>query len=463
MKRHAIRRRLTLWYVGTLLGILLIGGLVIQRLVHATLEREVTRSLTTSAVFINDLLRWERREYPSLEVTLAHIQNEILFPDRVIEFIQPDGTVLASPTRPAFEQAAQLSPPVRTLEQPLDPELAPGWRVRIHLSAASTHRALAWLDLWFAIAIPAAVAAAALGGWWLTGRTLRPVGLMAAAAEQIDTIDTSRRLPVVDPSDELGRLGGRFNALLDRLEGALVQQRRFVSDAAHELRTPLARLRSHLELALHTPADSTGHADALALAHDDLAQTTAILDELLQLARADAGERPRELAAGYLDDVIAPALGAWRGAAERRGIILQLERLEESPARLEPSLIRRLLDVLLENAIRYTPAGGSVTVRVHPGDGGGAVLEVEDTGIGIPEVERPHLFERFHRGREARALAPEGSGLGLAIAQWIVGQHGGHIALLPGTRPATLPGTLARVVLPPIPPPAVHGRFMEAG
>lgn len=463
MTRHGIRRRLTLWYAGTLLGILLVGGLVIQRLVHATLEREVTRSLTTSAVFITDLLRWERGEYPSLQLTLVHIQNEILFPDRVVEFIRPDGTVLAGPERPAFERAAQLAPPVRALEQPLDPELAPGWRVRIHLSAASTARALAWLDLWFAVAIPAAVVAAAAGGWWLTGRTLRPIGLMAAAAERIDSTDTSLRLPVVDPSDELGRLGSRFNALLDRLEGALMQQRRFLSDAAHELRTPLARLRSHLELALHTPPDSTGHADALALAHDDLTQTTAILGELLQLARADAGERPRELAAGYLDDVVAASLGAWRGAAERRGVTLQLERLEEAPARLEASLVRRLLDVLVENAIRYTPEGGSVMVRVYLGADGGAVLEVEDTGIGIPEAERPHLFERFHRGREARAIAPEGSGLGLAIAEWIVRQHGGHIALLPGTRPGALPGTLARVVLPPAPPPAVHGRFMEAG
>ncbi|HEU4698457.1 MAG TPA: HAMP domain-containing sensor histidine kinase [Gemmatimonadales bacterium] len=469
MRRHPIRRRLTGWYAGTLLAILLAGGLVIERLVHATLERDVERSLASSAHFVDELFRWERREYPSTEVTIAHIADEIVFPDRVVEFIRPDGTLLRGAARPAFEGPARLAPPVRILERPFATGLAPGWRMRIHLSAAGTARALARLDLWFAVAIPAAVLVAGLGGWWLTGRTLRPVGLMAAAAERIDAADPAQRLPVVDPKDELGRLGARFNALLDRLAGALVQQRRFLADAAHELRTPLARLRSHLELALHTPADAPGHGEALALAQADLGHTTAVLDELLQLARADAGERPHALAPGWLDDVVAASAGAWRGAAAQGGVALELERLEEAPARFEPELVRRLLDVLVENAIRYTPAGGRVAVRVFPDDERRAVLEVEDTGIGIPAAERPHLFERFHRGRAARALVPEGSGLGLAIAEWIVREHGGALALLPGTRPGPMPGTLARVVLPALPATAataaadVHRQFIEAG
>jgi signal transduction histidine kinase len=460
VRRHAIRRRLTLWYAGTLLAVLLGGGLVIERLVDATLEREVAGSLESSTAFINDLFRAEKHDR-DVVTTLDHISREVMFPDRVIEFIRPDGRPFVPPTPSTFEHP-ELKPPLRTTEQPFAEGLAPGWRMRVTLSTACTAQSLEWLHLWFALGIPLAVVAAGVGGWWLTGRTLQPVGVMAAAAERMDATDPSLRLPVADPSDELGRLGVRFNAVLEREENSQQQQRRFLADAAHELRTPLARLRRHLELALHTPVASTGHAGALGLAHQDLTHTTAILDELLQLARADAGERPRELQAGYLDDVIAASFGAWRGAADRRRVALRLERLEEAPARLEPSLVRRLFDILVENAVRYTPTGGSVTVRVFAGDDGGAVLEVEDTGIGIPDAERPQLFERFHRGREARTVAPEGSGLGLAIAQWIVRQHGGSIALLPGTRPGATPGTLARVTLPPIPAPAVHGRFMDA-
>ncbi len=142
--------------------------------------------------------------------------------------------------------------------------------------------------------------------------------------------------------------------------------------------------------------------------------------------------------------MIAASFGAWRGAADRRRVALRLERLEEAPARLEPSLVRRLFDILVENAVRYTPTGGSVTVRVFAGDDGGAVLEVEDTGIGIPDAERPQLFERFHRGREARTVAPEGSGLGLAIAREIARIMGGEVRLDSVSRPTVftldLPG-----------------------
>lgn len=168
-----------------------------------------------------------------------------------------------------------------------------------------------------------------------------------------------------------------------------------------------------------------------------------MLDELLQLARADAGERMQPLERVFLDDVAMDAVAAWGPAATRAGITLTLRDPEESPIRAAPLLARRLLDTLLENAVRYTPAGGRIDASVRPSVDR-VVLTVSDTGIGIPSAELPLIFERFFRGARSRALAPEGSGLGLPIAGWIVDQCAGTIDVVSGPNG----GTTVRVSLP---------------
>jgi signal transduction histidine kinase len=222
--------------------------------------------------------------------------------------------------------------------------------------------------------------------------------------------------------------GTRFNALLDRLDGAVSQQRRFLADAAHELRSPLARIRGDIELALASPADAPHDRAVLARVADDIVRMSHLVDELLQLARADADLPETRLERLYLDDVVATAIGPWQHEARGQGIALSIEVEAEAPARLDVRLTERLLGVLVDNAIRYTPAGGAVRVRVRSTPEG-ARLEVEDTGIGIPADERPLIFDRFFRGVEARRHATEGSGLGLAIAAWVVAQHGARIGL----------------------------------
>jgi signal transduction histidine kinase len=201
---------------------------------------------------------------------------------------------------------------------------------------------------------------------------------------------------------------------------------------------------AQVERALHAPGDGERAHEALQLLHDDLQRTGALVGELLQLARADAGEPAPPLAAGYLDDAVVEAIQPWFAAAERRGVALRLPVIEETPARFSAEHVGRLLGTLVDNAIRYTPAGGTVAVRVFHDEAGAAVLEVEDTGVGLPEADRARVFERFYRGAEARVLTPEGSGLGLAIARWIVDQHGGHIEI----DAAEGGGTLVRVELP---------------
>jgi signal transduction histidine kinase len=312
---------------------------------------------------------------------------------------------------------------------------------------APLERSLRRIDRSLLLIIPLTVILASLTGWWLTGRTLRPVGEMAAAAEAITPATPGARVPVANPRDELGRLALRINDLLGRLESALAQQRRFLADAAHELRTPMARLLSQAEVGLSPRATLDDRERALHLIHDDLERTSSVIGELLQLARVDAGEPAPPLEPGYLDDVVASGIQRWYAVAERRGISLRIAELEEAPARLHPVLIGRLLGILVDNAIRYTPDGGRVEVSVRD-EAGRPVLEVRDGGIGIPEGERDRLFERFYRGRAARRLAPEGSGLGLPIARWIAEEHAGSIEIGDGDGMGS--GTQMCVILPAV-------------
>jgi len=252
-------------------------------------------------------------------------------------------------------------------------------------------------------------------------------------------------LPIDDPDDELGRLGTRFNALLDRLDGALDQQRRFIGDVAHELRTPLARLRSRVDVALQSPG-----ADVLPAVERDIVRMSTLVDELLQLARVDAG-RDQPLAsmqAIYLDDLVTDELRHWQEEARHASVELTCTSLQESPIDGDPVLLARLIGILLDNALRYSTSGGRVDVRVST-ERGLVTLDVEDNGIGMSDEERTRVFERFYRGERARARRSDGSGLGLAIAKWIAEAHRGTIRVSPGARSE---GTLVTVQLPERPP-----------
>jgi len=438
----SVRARLTLWYAATILAILVGSGLLLRATIRQTLIEEFDRGLSDTILTIRNVFGIDTETYGETEAAIAHMVEELAFTDRWVEFHRA-GRIRYQTHAPGVDSPPALIPPTRTTSDVLDPHLAPDWTVHVVATASPLARTLRYLDRWLLLGVPLSVIAAALGGWWLTGRTLRPVRRMAVAAERITASEPGLRLPIDDPNDEIGRLGTRFNALLDRLEGLLAQQRRFTADAAHELRTPLARLRGAVELRVASPPDPEADREALARVLAELDRASAVVDELLQLARADAGERPHTLVEGFLDDVVLDTASAWHDLAADRAIELRIEVGDETPARFDPELIARLLGILIGNALRYTPAGGRVTLRARP-EADGAVLEVEDTGIGIAPEERSRVFERFYRGRHARRLAPQGSGLGLAIAHWITEAHGGTIELDSPSEG----GTLARVRLP---------------
>jgi len=423
---------------------------VLRTAARRMLLSEFDQDATDSSILVRRFFRVEAAEYPTVESALTDLVADVVFTDRALRFIQPDGglfspqAIVSTPAKAGrLVTPLSLLPPTRTLTVPLDPNRAPGWSLRIESSAADLERRLNGVDRLFLSGALLMTALSGAFGWTLAGRLLQPVHAMAGAAERITAADPSARLPVGSAQDELGRLGRSFNALLVRLDGALSQQRDFLANAAHELRTPIARMTSLAELSLSSPPVEEEAGRSLALIVSDLRHTGRLLDELLQLARADAGERMQRRERVFLDDVVVDAVHAWRPAAERGGVSLGIGDVQEAAIRIDPMFARRLVDILVENAIRYTPSGGRVAAAVSA-DGRTAMLTVSDSGIGVPPEDLPHLFRRFFRGKASRTMAPEGSGLGLPIAAWIVEQCGGTIEL--AARAAG--GTCARVSLP---------------
>lgn len=447
-QRAAIRLRFTALYAATILLLLLGAAVATRQALRATLQQEFDESVRASAELVSQFFRTEIAEYRTIEATLTHISGELVFEDRSVHIRRPDNSHFGdSVSMPRLARMA-VAAPIREVRFPLDPALAPGWDIEVHASMANLQALRRRIDRWFTVGIPAFVALAAVAGWWLTGRTLRPVGEMARATEGIAPA-SGARLPVANPHDELGRLGEQFNALLDRLDGALAQQQRFLADAAHELRTPLARMRARVELAqmrartLEPALLAAEGAGTLPLAGNpatwsaeldgldaELRAMTHQVDELLQLARGDAGvEEPMSRATAlFLDDLVADELPRWQPQAQRLGVTLTVNRLEETPVRGDPVLLARLCGVLVDNALRYGGQPGTVRVAVQAVDGW-ARLTVEDDGPGVPPDDRARIFQRFYRGEAARRRRADGSGLGLAIADFIVRRHGGTIGV----------------------------------
>jgi two-component system, OmpR family, sensor kinase len=280
--------------------------------------------------------------------------------------------------------------------------------------------------------IPLALLLASAGGYFLTRKSLAPVADMATQARGMGAARLSERLEVSNPRDELGTLALSFNELLDRLEKSFEQQRRFVADASHELRTPVAILQGETEVTLSRPNRSPEeYRETLAILRGESQRLAHIIEDLFTLTRADAGQYPLKPREVYLDELAADLLRRTRSLAISKGITLTSSIQPELPSQADEDLLRRMLLNLLDNGIKYTPAGGTVHVDCHR-DGNTYVLRVSDTGPGIPAKLQPRIFERFFRADKARSRAEGdtgGAGLGLSIARWIAEAHEGRLEL----------------------------------
>ena len=308
----------------------------------------------------------------------------------------------------------------------------------------------------FALVIPLAVLLAGAGGYFLARRSLSPVVTMSAQAGRIGAENLDKRLEVKNSKDELGQLAQSFNDLLDRLDQSFERQRRFVADASHELRTPVAILFGEADVTLaqanRTPEE---YRESLSILRGEARRLKHIVEDLFTLARADAGQHPLMLTDFYLDELVTECSRNVRTLAGAKQIALHCNAPKEILIHADEGLLRRMIMNLLDNAIKYTPSGGSVTICGNEQDSEYSV-SIRDTGPGIPSELQPRIFERFFRADKVRSRSESdggGAGLGLSISQWIAEAHGGRIELSQSDQSGStftvfFPATAVRPLIP---------------
>jgi two-component system OmpR family sensor kinase len=467
----SVRARLTLGNVGVLALVLLILGASLRYSAEANLTAAVDRLLIGRAHRMTEGLgrRRQRGAFAPRFMRPGPMEEFPLYPTRPgpMGWGPGEGPPPARLGRPS--SARVLDPQRRSLisgifEPPWDPDAftrsirgeesfstvslegvpirvfsAPLWRegqvagvVQIAYPLTEVLLELNRLTGRLMTLMPFALLAAGLAGAFLTERALRPVRRITHAAGRIEASDLSGRLPVIG-RDEFSELAATFNGMLGRLEDAFTrleqafeQQRRFTADASHELRTPLTVIKANSSLALRGKRSATEYQQALQAVDRAADLTTRIVQDLLLLARADAGQLGIERAPARLLDLLECAVEAVRHPASAPVAV----EVADASLAVSGSVhhLVRLFTNLLENALRHTPPQGSVTVAARS-DGEVVVVIVADTGSGIPPEHLPHVCERFYRVDAARTRQDGGTGLGLAICQSIVEAHGGVLTL----------------------------------
>ena len=292
--------------------------------------------------------------------------------------------------------------------------------------------------------LPLLVILASLLGYWLSARALAPVSRIIQGAERVGVRNLSRRLEVPRAKDELRRLTEHLNAMLDRIEASVKRITQFTADASHDLRTPLALIRTNAELVLRRPRSESEYREALHRILVTSEETTELIEQLLMLARADANVAQLKMEPTELYKIVRAAGQKARMLAAGKGLSFS----ESGPPcgltlLANAAALERLLLSVVDNAVKYTPPSGHVALVLSV-QGSQAVIEVRDTGIGIAEQDLPHVFERFYRADQTRSRETRGSGLGLSIAKWIAETHNGSIELR--SRPGQ--GTMVIIRLP---------------
>jgi two-component system, OmpR family, sensor kinase len=281
---------------------------------------------------------------------------------------------------------------------------------------------------WLLAGISATVLAAGLiGGFWFSGRVIKPIATISATAAEISLSNLSRRIDVSGTETELTGLARTLNQMIDRLESAFSQQVRFTADASHELRTPLAVILSHAELALDKARPANELRETIETCRRSALRMKTVVESLLTLARFDSGELQIDCRPLDLSKIAGDCVAALRPLAEKRQITIDTD-LESAGALADSDRITQVVTNLLTNAIRYNHDGGRVVVTTRSAKGE-VILRISDTGIGIGPEHLPHIFERFYRVDKARSRKDGGIGLGLAICKSIVEAHGGQITV----------------------------------
>jgi heavy metal sensor kinase len=275
---------------------------------------------------------------------------------------------------------------------------------------------------------PVMLVLASLFGWLLAGIAIQPVNSVAHAAQNVTGSNITVQIPLRGAGDELDHLIDSFNQMTERLHQSFEQIRRFSTDVSHELRTPITAIRGQLEVALFTAETPEQYRESIINAMEDIEKLSSIVRALLLLSQAESGQLALQKAPLDLAEVVTDLVDQFQIPAEEKDVHLTSSIEPCAPVEADRTQIERLLSNLLSNAVKYTPKGGSVRVVVGPArEPGWTKISVEDTGVGIPAENLPHIFDRFYRVRNAQTNTIQGLGLGLSFVAWIVEAHGGRI------------------------------------
>ncbi|HXA19600.1 MAG TPA: ATP-binding protein [Thermoanaerobaculia bacterium] len=438
---HSVRARLTLWYTAILALVLIIFSAVSYILLARAIRAENDASLADTAHEFAAAFDPGDRSRGRDELL------DLRYSDREIMVLSPAGALVeASKSRIGPEAKKRIeafvraggngfytipggaeNDGVRIIATPIN---VVGTRYTVvvasSLSEQTDRLASAAHAVFFGI--PVALLVAAAGGYLLARKSLAPVTMMSLKARQIGAETLDERIEIGNERDELGFLAATLNGLLERLQLAFESQRRFMADASHELRTPIAIIQGEADVALARDRDAVDYRESIEVMQRAARKLTRIVQNLFLLARGDAGRYPMSITRFYVGDVVADCVRGMQSVAQARGVALTSSAPEDTVIVADEELINRLVLNLVENAVKFTPEGGRVHVDVQI-EYGACAIRVTDTGIGIPPADQEKIFERFFRGDRARPQNAGGAGLGLPIARWIAEVHGGALQL----------------------------------
>jgi heavy metal sensor kinase len=443
----ALRSRLTLVYTAVF-GLLLTAlGVVSYRVLALQLDGDATANLTELISGLHGYLRFDggmptvvfdpndpeqarfvheaTRYYQIFEANSGQliVQSEALKPTG-LQFTPAE--VHAFRDQPRSQDLQTDYGRIRIANSLVSSAAGQAYLLQVGASLESMDRALARFLTLLLVGVPAGLIVAFLAGRWMAGVALAPLSRLAAAARTIDIADLRQRLPVRGADDELDGVASAFNDTLARLEQAVGEMRQFSAALAHELRTPLTALRGEIEMAMLQPRSGEETGRRLASQLEEIDKLKRLIDRLLTLARAEAGEIPLARDRVDLGAMSASLVDQLELVAQAKTIALERRIDDEVIVEGDARWLERLLLNLIDNALKFTSEGGRVVIHLRR-DGDVAAIEVCDTGVGMAPAVVPHIFERFFRADLARSSATEGVGLGLSLAKWIVQRHNGRI------------------------------------
>ena len=456
MKRVSIRLKLTTWYIAILLASLSLFGFAAFVAMKRGIEKSVDENLEGQVDGVEEVLGHLLQEEP------ARLQDELKEHQELREqadFLQVcdqnghwiyRSRLMSHYDVPVPGRAAYSAYNVMSVDLPLRVlvrEMNAGgdtYRIQVAAPMDDFNDAIDRFKWTVLLLSPLLLFLASAGGYWLSRRALAPVDQMTRAAQDINSNNLARRLDVPHTGDELQRLSQTLNGMLERLEASFNRITQFTADASHELRTPLALMRTTTEVSLRTSQTVADYREAQEDVLAELEKTSSLVEKLMLLARADAGVESLQRTPVNLADCLREACNDGRVLADAKQVSFK-ENIDPTGLVVEgdSQALHRLFLILIDNAVKYTPSGGSITVGIKRSDDS-AVAEFRDTGIGMTAEDLPNIFDRFYRADKARSREFGGVGLGLSIARWIAEAHRGSIEVqsTPGT------GSVFRVRLP---------------